>query len=130
MSPEQTERLFARFPRLFAARTKPDTESRMCDGFACGDGWFDLVWRLCEKLDALPSEPVAFQVKEKFGQLRFYLEGRHEGARELIAAAEVESSRTCEVCGVPGVLREFGSRLKTTCAEHGRDGRIVEPDPE
>ena len=26
-------------------------ESLMCYGFECGDGWFDLIWELCEKIE-------------------------------------------------------------------------------
>src|SRR5579871_3328832 len=116
MRRELEERLFSTFPRLYAERD-PET-SRMSDGFACGDGWFELVWDLSAKLEALGNPEVrAFQVKEKFGALRFYLGpglifvpgggtvrfGQEREvdsrAREFIEAAEHASETVCETCG-------------------------------
>jgi len=67
-------------------------------GFLCGDGWFDLVWRLCERLEPLVLELSAtlppgdrfeiVQVKQKMGELRFYV-SHHNAAR-------MESLHTCE----------------------------------
>jgi hypothetical protein len=94
-------------------------------GFEHGDGWFSLVWRLCAQLEA----PVArleqetgrafevFQVKEKFGGLRFYCNCSNDEIDKLIAAAEQESQRTCDVCGQPGKPRK-GSWILTRCDEH------------
>lgn len=61
--------------------------------------------------DAATAVPVAVQVKEKFGTLRFYVRGvrsRSEAVRHYIEFAEYISSRTCEVCGAPGELRKGG----------------------
>ena len=95
-------------------------------GFEHDDGWFDILWRLCEDLEPLVaqfeqetgSQFEVLQVKEKFGGLRFYLNCRENVAiQERIGIAADESFRTCEVCGQPGKLRE-DRWIKTLCDEH------------
>jgi hypothetical protein len=46
--------------------------------------------------------PVAVQVKEKFGGLRFYVQAATDKHYQYISFAESMSYRTCEVCGAPG----------------------------
>jgi hypothetical protein len=96
------------------------------NGFAHGDGWFNIVWRLCEGLEPLVAEAEkatgrpfeVLQVKQTFGGLRFYTNLSSEAIRERINAAGLESVRTCQVCGQPGRLREHGW-IKIVCDEHG-----------
>lgn len=65
---------------LYCGRYKPITRSLIPFGWEHGDGWNDVVARLSYKLEALnlmfyPKYGVrveASQVKEKFGELRFY----------------------------------------------------------
>jgi hypothetical protein len=46
--------------------------------------------------------PVAVQVKEKFGGLRFYVQAATDTHYKYITFAESMSYRTCEECGAPG----------------------------
>ena len=46
--------------------------------------------------------PVAVQVKEKFGGLRFYVQAATDKHYNFISFAESMSYRTCEDCGAPG----------------------------
>jgi hypothetical protein len=46
--------------------------------------------------------PVAVQVKEKFGGLRFYVQSATDKHYSYINFAESISYRTCEQCGAPG----------------------------
>jgi hypothetical protein len=46
--------------------------------------------------------PVAVQVKEKFGGLRFYVQAATDKHYSYISFAESMSYRTCEECGSPG----------------------------
>jgi len=133
MSPEKSKELFDKFPLLFAGKTKPMTESLMCFGFECGDGWFDLLNGLSEKIDAifqksgLPNEeyPKAVQVKEKFGGLRFYIEGMSNAifdeVYKVIDEAEAASLKICEQCGEPGEIRDDRSWIVTLCDEHNKN---------
>jgi len=65
----------------------------------------------------------AVQVKEKFGSLRFYVTGypvNDKTAARItayISFAELLSSRTCEICGAPGMSQSEGW-IKTRCKEH------------
>ena len=115
MSPEKTEALLKSFPSLYVGHNLPVTQSLMCFGFECGDGWFDLLWRLSKKISACKEEVVATQVKEKFGTLRFYVGGASDKAFRIIEKAEKESGHICEKCGNKGELRERGTWLKTIC---------------
>lgn len=86
-------------------------------GFEHGDGWFDLVRDLCEKIEPLAAKIPDFtvlQVKEKFGGLRFYVSHGNEEIHTVIQSAEQESFKTCETCGQSGTLRTDGW-LKTLC---------------
>lgn len=100
MNVENTEKLFAEFPRFL-------NPYHLRGGFECGNGWLDLIWELCEGLERLhlPAEWHATQVKEKFGGLRFYCSSEPEAVRKLILAAELRAVRTCERCGEPGEPR-------------------------
>jgi len=119
------QKLVERWPKWF--NTGGDVRyTAMPRGFEHDDGWFDLLWRLCEELEPLVAEFEAagghnfevLQVKEKFGGLRFYVNCRKEEAiRQRIEAAAQESLRTYEICGQPGELREDGW-IKTLCDEH------------
>jgi hypothetical protein len=124
MSPEKDDKLCKDFPLLYADRHRSMTETCMCWGFTCNDGWYDIIYRLSAKLESLieacdPVEgekPRAVQVKEKFGSLRFYMSFNTDEMSDLIREAEKESDITCEDCGKPGRL--WGkSWLRTNCQE-------------
>lgn len=121
MSPELERRMVDHWPRWFPV----DGDIRhtlMPFGFQCQDGWFSLIWKLCEDLDPLVAAIEAqtgerfevLEVKEKFGGLRFYANHHTEPIAERIKAAEAESLHTCELCGQPGLLRG-GNWVQTLC---------------
>jgi hypothetical protein len=125
MRKELQQRLVERWPAWF--NTGGDIRhTAMARGFEHDDGWFDILWRLCEDLEPLVAEFEeaggqkfeVLQVKEKFGGLRFYVNCRkQEAIRQRIGIAAQESFHTCEVCGQPGTLRE-ARWIKTLCDEH------------
>lgn len=114
MNNENTAKLFERFK--FFHPERPLTEALMAFGFECGDGWFDLIWKLCEDIEkmlptmvSIPEEPFeVVQVKEKFGGLRFYVTNANSEILDRISKAEAESYKTCEVCGAPGQPNNAG----------------------
>lgn len=67
-------------------------------GFFPPDGWLDLVVELHRKLIPNPDYRIG-QVKEKFGGLRFYVDGLTDAEQELVDAAEQESYLICQQCG-------------------------------
>ena len=102
MKLELQAELYRRYPKFFrkpgkrfiGPETIPDLMERLQDdvapfderGIECGDGWFSIVDRLCgaceSEIETLISQGVAqeywprvAQIKEKFGGLRFYVNG-------------------------------------------------------
>jgi hypothetical protein len=123
MSPELQEELYRRYPAIFAERDLSPDVSPMGFGVTAEDGWFALIDALCASLqyDADNNgepQPVASQVKQKVGELRFNL--RDTGTprqKAMIEVIRVLSSRICEICGKPeGEL----DRRSTRCPEHRR----------
>lgn len=90
-------------------------------GFECGDGWTDLIYRLSQAISTyikpIGLYVVVTQVKEKFGTLRFYVDGGDEEVFRLIDAAEQKSATICEACGAPGtlVMKGWCSTLCESC---------------
>lgn len=117
MTPEKEDKLIKRFPTIFRDAGKPPNQSCMAFGMEVGDGWFDLIWDLCEELEKVDPTAYALQVKEKFGGLRFYIQGEVEGVYEVENRYENMSFEVCEVCGEKGKLRGVGW-WKTLCEEH------------
>jgi hypothetical protein len=71
-----------------------------------------------EKLDeATLRVPVAVQVKEKFGGLRFYVQAATDKHYSYISFAESMSYRTCEECGAAGKTYTDGWHM-TLCDIH------------
>lgn len=119
----------------------PEMFSQPYGGFAIGPGWWPIIEQLCKKIQShttwindqrnrqlannptnsvVPDyvEPVVVnQIKEKFGDLRFYYEGGDLYIRGLVSMAEEWAGNTCEECGKPGKTRE-GGWIKTLCDEH------------
>ena len=69
---------------------------------------------------ALDQLPVIQQIKEKFGSLRFYINGGTDAHHAYISFAESMSYNTCEVCGSPGEARNDGW-TKVLCEHHHRE---------
>lgn len=75
-----------------------------------------------------PCEVVATQVKEKFGTLRFYVNGSDEYVDGAISMAEHMSAKTCEICGQSGKIRN-GGWVRTLCDSHATEyGYNLEED--
>lgn len=88
-------------------------------GNASGDtitqGEIDLRKQIME--EEASKVPVAVQVKEKFGGLRFYVHAATDKHYNYISFAESMSYRTCEECGAPGKTYTDGWH-RTMCDIH------------
>ena len=123
MNRELDALLCQRYPKIFRDRHAPMTDTCMCWGFACGDGWYALIDTLCAEIqqyvDALGiADVVASQVKEKFGCLRFYVRSGNVHISAMTWFADYLSGFICEECGAPA-LRTGSSWIQTRCARHG-----------
>lgn len=126
------KQLVEKYPKIFRDRNGDMKKTLMCWGFEHGDGWYNIIDKLCENIQShidwhnrageKVPQLVAVQVKEKFGALRFYTGGPStDYIRGMIAMAESMSEVTCEECGSPG-KRRSGGWIKTLCDKHA-EGR-------
>ena len=92
-------------------------------GIECGAGWFNLLDRLCgrvqDHVDNKKTQQVVFeQVKEKFGKLRINYFGGDAYVEGLMDMAESISATICERCSAPAKLAPLRMGwLKTLCDE-------------
>jgi len=95
-------------------------------GIETGNGWYGLIEKLSLQLEDLllkiPEQERknyrAIQIKQKFGLLRFYLSDSTPEMNTLIAQAEENSGRICEICGEPGEIVNVSSARRTRCVIH------------
>ena len=148
MKAELETKLLKAHPRIFRQVNLPMTQTAMCWGMECGDGWYSIIDTLCANIqhhldwhnaegkyehnrkynekneNHVPLAQVeATQVKEKFGGLRFYYHGGDHYIEGMVRMAEAMSDRTCERCGSPGKARNT-SWIKTLCGPcHEQDAK-------
>lgn len=99
-----TEQLYLAFPALYRGRTKPITESLMCFGFECDDGWYQVLYDFSQELTdylLLRSEldVEVVQIKSKFDTLRIRLNYRDASIDEIIERACQRADFICEATG-------------------------------
>jgi hypothetical protein len=85
-------------------------------------GWHPILEDLHNELIKITPDYQIYQIKEKFGGLRFYATPNMEDAPEdyykLIEEAETLSYKICEECGEPGSIQEYKGWYSTTCGKH------------
>jgi hypothetical protein len=170
MKQELDDALCAKYPEIFQDRHGKMSETAMCWGFACGDGWYALIDRLCalimadvtqlrntlanakeilanpnaadwakeaytpakrERLeqqltDAMQHIPVATQVKEKFGGLRFYYSGGKPEHAHYVRFAESMSYSICEDCGTTKDVRRTTGWIRTICVPCATEQNLLD----
>jgi len=95
MRKELTNKLIEAYPDMFQEPHRGPLKRTF--HIECGDGWFDILQRLCEDIHAM--RPKVLQIKEKFGGLRFYAENLNEKQEKLVEIYEELSYKTCQKCG-------------------------------
>ena len=117
-----TQKLKADFPKLYRLERF---------GFACGDGWYQLIHDLSGDIEneakksglnpESDSWPVAHLVKQKFGTLRFHCYSGDGTVNQtiyaLIKQAEQASTTICEQCGQPGKLQTAEGVWHVVCPD-------------
>jgi len=131
MKQELDDLLCKKYPKMMVNRTLHMTETCMCWGFECGDGWFNILDQLMGSIQhhidwnnknfekgytqyKQVTQVTLDQVKEKFGTLRFYYTGGDDEISGMVRMAESMSAVTCESCGNPGEQTQ-GGWIKTIC---------------
>ncbi len=96
----------------------PDGRGRW---ISCDRGWYPLITELDAQLAALCPKYELYQVKEKYGTLRYYAapSGHHQGRDDefhsLVDEAERRSATSCENCGSEGRLCVRHHWYRTLC---------------
>lgn len=147
MSPERQQIIFDRYPGIFRDRAKPMTETCICWGLQCGDGWTAIIDALCAAVDK-PYEGscgtladgsdegftytfpqvICTSLKEKFGTLRFYYHlepdaAFEEQAKRFPKTAETLMARfAAYVDGAVGLAETLSAR---TCEDTGKPGELM-----
>ena len=154
MNEELDAQLCKKYPKMMVNRHGAVTETAMCWGFGCGDGWYNILnalmgniqnhidwkekqrnWAIDfnskaaqEEMRVVPEsipQVTLDQVKEKFGTLRFYYTGGDDYIRGLVSMAESMSAVTCETCGNPG-KQTRGGWIRTLCEEHAKPKQVTD----
>lgn len=127
MKKELQEKLFKSYPNIFRQRELDRTVTAMCYGIACGDGWYTLIDTMCGNIknqmeNANRNKPEeehivceATQVKEKWGGLRFYVQGSDDYIDGIIDLAESMSYRICSECGNQSTPQKNRGWIHTMC---------------
>jgi hypothetical protein len=125
MNAEQQQSLIGRYPDLLKIEPCPWGPGMGFTFRVGAAGWFDLLNRFCQTVTSInrgqEADVIACQVtyiKEKMGELRITCEGANEQIRVLINEVQLESARTCQVCGQYGTLHILtGSVAATLCED-------------
>jgi hypothetical protein len=107
MTPKLEHQLIKKYPKLFRDTTKSPKETLMCFGCEHGDGWFDILDKLCGYITHLQESRTYFlatkngksiefhcpdviftQIKEKYGTLRVYWRFQIDDFKELSAQSK------------------------------------------
>lgn len=97
--------LCEKYPSLYRDRQGDPRQTLMCFGFEVNSGWYRLLDHMSGLItgqaDKEGFDPVAQQIKEKYGTLRVAILGLagDEYSAGVIRAAGLLSSRVCECCG-------------------------------
>lgn len=115
-------KLFKKYPKIFSQRKLPMSQTCMCWGITCDNGWYMLIDKLCEFLQFHTDkndhkQVIATQVKEKFGGLRFYNIGGDKYLSGAIDFAEVLSNEICEGCGSTEGISQTKGWITTLCRD-------------
>lgn len=108
------DHLVKSYPCLFAAHPP---------FFGCSTGWFAIIDELCCKLEPLVKAHTfdfpfeVFDIKEKYGGLRFYTSSATDEMYDLITEYAEKSKKTCENCGSNDATIRNKGWITTLCGE-------------
>ena len=122
MSPNLELLLHNKYPELLGEQEDGEYRPRVW-GFEHHDGWNVIVDTLCQSIQHRIKHAPGLvlkvtQVKEKFGELRFYYSGGDDYIEGAVLFAELFSSRICEQCGQLGQKMKIKGWVITRCPLH------------
>ena len=57
MKAELQNKLYEKYPKIFGQKDLPMTQTAMCWGIACGDGWYNIIDTLCAHIQLEVDSP-------------------------------------------------------------------------
>lgn len=129
------KKLFDKYPDFFGQKDLPMSQTCMCWGVECGDGWYSIIEEVCSFIQEMGrrwtfygDEPEVkpkdrtfefTQIKEKYGTLRLdhttNNKTMYEMGKIMEIWAEWKSQYTCEACGQPGEMND-GPWYRVRCS--------------
>jgi hypothetical protein len=118
MRKELEQKLIEKYPEMF----KMTPNYPIIYGIECLDGWFDLLDILLGDIQNYlkHSENKSFeifQIKQKFGGLRFYYENGDKVIDGIVRFAETMSLYICEICGTNQNLGKTSGWIIICCED-------------
>lgn len=132
MDRKLVNKLYKKYPKIFKQKDLPMSETCMCWGIDAGNGWYTLIDNLCSviknemkneksraKFEKQKPKPQieAVQVKEKFGELRFYTNYRNCFVAGAISLATRLSVTICEFCGSTDSIVQTRGWIHSLCSK-------------
>lgn len=96
-------------------------------GFFIEEGWLDPVFRALDEMIKIGWDKDLHQVKQKFCQLRMYIGDSTAELQDIIAKAENECDRLCEICG--GDRKDEGYGWGMALCESCKEAENLENTP-
>lgn len=128
MDKELEQKLLEKYPDILKDMYGPADKTAMHWGITCGNGWYKLLDSLLYSITAheksnkfsgqVITPVVAAQIKEKFGQLRFYYDGGDNFIDGMVTFAEEMSLKICEECGSTNDVKMVGKNwFRSLCSD-------------
>lgn len=141
MNPELQSALYAKYPLIFREHGLPMSETAMCWGLQCGNGWHDIIDHLCYAMtwtystgfmqgdghiSVEPPQVVFTTVKEKFGTLRIYhrLEFSEAFSALCETNADARKIRDRYESYFDGIIHMAEILSSRTCEDTGKPGEM------
>jgi len=142
MKKELQDKLFKEFPLLYGDKDKPMTQTCMCWGIDCYDGWFDLLYELSSKLEPLiqkliddePDMSCTWCGKKKSEHDDNDCHGPNGYEPFYPRASQVKEKfgtlsfyMTCATDEMWDLIHEAEGKSGTICEKCGKPGKTVAP---
>ncbi len=122
MKRELQNKLFQKYPGLFAQKDLGPMHSLMCFGIETPDSWFDIIDQTCgliqKYVDDSKIQQIEFaQVKEKFGSLRMYANLYDDTVEDIIDNATRLTEHICARCGSMNDVKSTVGWIEYLCRD-------------
>jgi hypothetical protein len=138
MKTELEQDLVSKYPILFSDYRGDPKQTCLAFGMECGDGWFDIIERLCRLIQSevdfvnrTCTENAKYrcradQVKEKYGTLRFYCSFYYAGSLSD-ATMQILHRSMDRISGMIQMAESMSALICEHCGDRGKIGQEVYP---